>query len=188
MNDIGSVIWEFLAGTGFANLSWQQGVMIGIAGIFLYLAICRKFEPLLLVPIAFGMILANIPLAGIMDPPTQTIGADGIPVVEQVGGLLYYLFQGDHLGIFPPLIFLGIGAMTDFGPLLANPKSLLLGAAAQLGVFITFWGALLLDQFVPGISFSYGEMAAIAITGGADGPTAIYLATRLAAELLGLSL
>ena len=185
MNDIGSIMWKFLADTGFANLSWQQGVMIGIAGIFLYLAIRHKFEPLLLVPIAFGMILANIPLAGMMNPPVQTVGADGIPVVKQIGGLLYYLFQGDHLGIFPPLIFLGIGAMTDFGPLLANPKSLLLGAAAQLGVFITFWGALLLNQFVPGVSFSYGEMAAIAITGGADGPTAIYLATRLAGELLG---
>jgi oxaloacetate decarboxylase beta subunit len=124
---------------------------------------------LLLLPIAFGVILSNIPLAGLMDPP----GPDGTP-----GGLLYYLYQGVKLGIYPPLIFMGIGAMTDFGPLLANPKTLLLGAAAQLGIFSTLLGALLLG-------FTPAQSGAIGIIGGADGPTAIYTATILAPELLG---
>ncbi|MDR2613746.1 MAG: sodium ion-translocating decarboxylase subunit beta [Candidatus Accumulibacter sp.] len=170
---------------GFVHMEWRQGVMILISLVLLFLAIKKGFEPLLLVPIAFGMMLANIPLGGVMMEPIYEIGADGLPHLKEVGGLLYYLYQGDHLGIFPPLIFLGIGAMTDFGPLIANPKTLLLGAAAQLGVYITFWGALVINDLVPGISFTSGEAASIGIIGGADGPTAIYLATKLAPHLLG---
>jgi sodium ion-translocating decarboxylase beta subunit len=169
---------EFISTTGFANLTWGHILMIGVACILLYLAIKKGFEPLLLVPIGFGMLLANLPLTGITAPPVLGVGEDGLPVLKEVGGLLYYLYQGDVLGIFPPLIFLGIGAMTDFGPLIANPKSLLLGAAAQIGVFLTFWGAILL-KYTP------AEAASIGIIGGADGPTAIFLATRLAPELLG---
>ncbi|MBP7164843.1 MAG: sodium ion-translocating decarboxylase subunit beta [Firmicutes bacterium] len=142
--------------------------MIAIAAVLMYLAIVRKFEPLLLLPISFGMLLANLPLAGLMDGPK-----DGM-----VGGLLYYLYQGVKLGVYPPLIFLGVGAMTDFGPLIANPSTILLGAAAQLGIFITFLGALLLG-------YTPAQAGSIGIIGGADGPTAIYVTTRLAPELLG---
>ena len=159
---------ELLQSTGFAAITWQELVMIGISGILMYLAIVRKFEPLLLLPISFGMLLANLPLAGLMDGPR-----DGI-----IGGLLYYLYQGVKLGIYPTLIFLGVGAMTDFGPLIANPSTILLGAAAQLGIFITFLGALLLGYTPP-------QAGSIGIIGGADGPTAIYVTTRLAPELLG---
>ena len=159
---------ELLQSTGFAAITWRELVMIGVSGILMYLAIVRKFEPLLLLPISFGMLLANLPLAGLMDGPR-----DGI-----VGGLLYYLYQGVKLGIYPPLIFLGVGAMTDFGPLIANPSTILLGAAAQLGIFITFLGALLLGYTPP-------QAGSIGIIGGADGPTAIYVTTRLAPELLG---
>jgi len=159
---------ELLQSTGFAAITWQELVMIGISGILMYLAIVRKFEPLLLLPISFGMLLTNLPLAGLMDGPR-----DGI-----IGGLLYYLYQGVKLGIYPPLIFLGVGAMTDFGPLIANPSTILLGAAAQLGIFITFLGALLLGYTPP-------QAGSIGIIGGADGPTAIYVTTRLAPELLG---
>lgn len=143
-------------------------IMIGIACLFLYLAIRKGFEPYLLIPIAFGMLLVNLPLAGLMD---HAIG-------DQNGGLLYYLYQGTDLGIYPPLIFLCIGAGTDFGPLLANPRSLLLGAAAQLGIFFTFVGAILLGFLGP-------EAASIGIIGGADGPTALYLTSKLAPHLLG---
>ncbi|MGI5893205.1 MAG: sodium ion-translocating decarboxylase subunit beta [Candidatus Merdivicinus sp.] len=145
-------------GSGFMNFDWRQLVMIGVACVLLYLAIVRQFEPLLLLPIAFGMLLANIPLAG--------LGS------YEEGGLLYYLYQGVKMGIYPPLIFLGIGTMTDFGPLIANPKSFLLGAAAQGGIFITFIGAILLG-------FNPQEAGSIAIIGGADGPTAIYTAGKL---------
>jgi oxaloacetate decarboxylase beta subunit len=160
--------------------------MIVIACILLYLAIAKGFEPLLLVPIAFGMLLSNIPLSGVMNSAVSTIepiGAAANGVIEAgihtktPGGLLYYLFQGDALGIFPPLIFLGVGAMTDFGPLIANPKNILLGAAAQFGIFFTFIGALLLGFTAP-------EAASVGIIGGADGPTAIYLTTKLAPHLL----
>ena len=136
--------------------------------MLIYLAIVRGFVPLLLLPISFGLLLANLPLAGLMDGPK-----DGI-----VGGLLYYLYQGVKLGIYPPLIFLGVGAMTDFGPLIANPSTLLLGAAAQFGIFITFMGALLLG-------YTPAQAGSIGIIGGADGPTAIYVTSRLAPELLG---
>ncbi|HOV24993.1 MAG TPA: sodium ion-translocating decarboxylase subunit beta [Pseudobacteroides sp.] len=145
----------------------QQGIMILVACVLVYLAIAKKFEPLLLLPIAFGVLLANLPLAGLMTPE-----ADG-----QTGGLLYYLYMGVKKGIYPSLIFLGVGAMTDFGPLLARPSSLLLGAAAQLGIYIAFIIAILLG-------FAPEEAASIGIIGGADGPTAIFLTTKLAPHLL----
>lgn len=163
------VILEFLKSTGFAGLTLKHGIMLSISFFLLYLAIRHEFEPLLLIPIAFGMLLGNLPFAFLMAPPS----AD-----NPIGGLLYYLYQGDHLGIFPPLIFLGVGAMTDFGPLIANPKALLLGAAAQFGIFFTFIGAILLG-------FTGQEAASIGIIGGADGPTAIFLASRLAPHLMG---
>ena len=152
--------------------------MMAVACLLLYLAIVRKFEPLLLVPIAFGVLLTNLPFAGMMNPPVMEITEHTAHTLEP-GGLLYYLFQGDHLGIFPPLIFMGVGAMTDFGPLIANPKSLLLGAAAQFGIFLTFIGAI-----ASGL-FTAQEAASIGIIGGADGPTAIFLSSKLAPHLLG---
>ena len=143
--------------------------MILIGLLILYLGINRKFEPLLLVPIGFGCILANVPLAGIADD----------------GGLLHYVFTvGIDTGIFPLIIFMGVGALTDFGPMIANPKSALLGAAAQFGIFITLIGALLLN-FVPGIDFTLKDAASIGIIGGADGPTAIFLSSQLSPHLLG---
>ncbi len=182
---MGEVINNFIQSMGIVNLEWRQLVMIAIACILLYLAIAKGFEPLLLVPIAFGMLLSNLPLSGVMNGAISTIEptATGNGIIEAgistktPGGLLHYLFQGDELGIFPPLIFLGVGAMTDFGPLIANPKSILLGAAAQFGIFFTFIGALLLG-------FTGPEAASIGIIGGADGPTAIYLTTKLATHLL----
>ncbi|HDL64579.1 MAG TPA: sodium ion-translocating decarboxylase subunit beta [Proteobacteria bacterium] len=146
-----------------------QVLMIMVSFVLLYLGIKKQFEPLLLVPIAFGMFLTNLPLGGLMNDPA----IHGSP-----GGLLWYFYQGDELGIFPPIIFMGVGAMTDFGPLIANPKSLLLGAAAQFGIFATFFGAIMLG-------FTGREAGSIGIIGGADGPTAIYLASRLAPKLLG---
>lgn len=170
--------YQFLRNTGFYGLTPGAVLMMAIACVLLYLAIVKKFEPLLLVPIAFGVLLTNLPFAGMMAPPVLEISAHAAHTVEP-GGLLYYLFQGDHLGIFPPLIFLGVGAMTDFGPLIANPKSLLLGAAAQFGIFITFIGAI-----ASGL-FTAQEAASIGIIGGADGPTAIFLSSKLAPHLLG---
>lgn len=159
---------ELISSTGFANLTVQQLLMIVIALVLLYLGIFKKYEPLLLVPISFGMLLINLPLGNLMAPP-----ADG-----KVGGLIYYLYQGIELGIYPPLIFLGVGALTDFGPLIANPITLLLGAAAQFGIFTTFIGAALLG-------FTPQEAGSIGIIGGADGPTAIFVTSRLAPDLLG---
>lgn len=150
--------------SGFANISWQEAVMLLISLLLLYLGIFRKFEPLLMVPIAFGILLANLPLTGMLTPDHNSTG------------LLDFLTQG--LPIFPCLIFLGVGAMTDFGPLLSNPNSLFLGAAAQFGVYMAFIGATVLG-------FTGLEAAAIGIIGGADGPTAIFLTARLAPELLG---
>lgn len=158
-------IWET---SGFAAITWQQLVMILVSCILVYLAIVRKFEPLLLLPIAFGVLLANLPLTGLMDAPASA---------HEAGGLLYYLYQGVKLGIYPSLIFLGIGAMTDFGPLIARPVSLFLGAAAQLGIVIAFIVAIALG-------FTPQEAASIGIIGGADGPTAIFLTTKLAPHLL----
>jgi carboxybiotin decarboxylase len=159
---------EFVQSTGFANLNLGQLLMLFVSCILLYLGIYRKYEPLLLVPIAFGMLLANLPISGITDGPLG----------NQPGGLIYYLYQGVKLGIYPPLIFLGIGAMTDFGPLIANPASLLLGAAAQIGIFVPFILATYLG-------FDLKAAASIGIIGGADGPTAIYLTSRLKPEMLG---
>lgn len=193
--------------TAFSGLAKDSGiallmqdprsfVMIAIACVLIYLAIVKKFEPLLLLPIAFGMLLSNLSMGEIMGNPEyiyKTVaeynGKTGIPVtmtdgsvlyqyIETTGGLFYYLYQGVKLGIYPPLIFLGVGAMTDFGPLIANPKSLLLGAAAQLGIFLTFIGAIALG-------FTGQEAGSIGIIGGADGPTAIYLTDKLAPHLLG---
>ncbi len=143
--------------------------MMFMGGLLLYLAIVRKFEPLLLLPIGFGAVLTNIPLAGFSD----------------AGGLLHYIYAvGIETGVFPLLIFMGVGALTDFGALIANPKMLLLGAAAQFGIFATLFGAIALN-YVPGLEYSMKEASAIAIIGGADGPTAIFLASRLAPDLLG---
>lgn len=159
---------NLLDSTGFVALNWQYLVMIAISLVLIYLAIVRKFEPLLLLPIAFGMLLANLPLTGLMSGPA----ADG-----EAGGLLYYLYKGVKLGIYPSLIFLGIGAMTDFGPLIANPSSLFLGAGAQFGIAVAF-------IISSALGFTPAESASIGIIGGADGPTAIYLTTRLAPHLL----
>ena len=163
ISDMGFI--GFFNGTGYLNL-----IMLIIASVFLYLAIVKKYEPLLLLPIAFGMLLANIPVAGQLLWQEPVIAADG-HTVSEIGGVLYYLYQGVKLGIYPPLIFLGVGAMTDFGPLIANPKSLLLGAAAQFGIYVAFFGALL-------FGFPLAEAASIGIIGGADGPTAIYTASK----------
>ncbi len=159
------MFWE---SSGLANLTLGPFFMIALACVLFYLAIVKDYEPLLLIPIGFGMLLVNLPETGLMLKPLG----------NEPGGLLYYLNQGVELGIYPPLIFLGIGAMTDFGALIANPSSLLLGAAAQVGIFITFLGALLLG-------FTPQQSASIGIIGGADGPTAIFLTTKLAKELLG---
>ena len=238
----------------FENGGWKNLIMIAIAGVLLYLAIRKQFEPLLLLPIAFGMLLVNLPLGGVMDPQKNSLvpfsaeemtayvegtyeqvypvylnevsvdasdahivtytkgdgtevlvyntgngiypvtkNADGSATVSvpfwqhfEQGGLLWYLYQGVKFGIYPPLIFLGIGAMIDFGPLLSNPKSFLLGAAAQLGIFLTYLGARALNLLdIAGLNFTQQEAASIAIIGGADGPTAIYLTSKLAPHLLG---
>jgi oxaloacetate decarboxylase beta subunit len=158
-------LWE---STGLYNFTGPQAVMMAVGFLLLYLAIKKGFEPLLLLPIGFGAILSNIPVAGMIDE----------------GGILYYMYGGIKAGVFPLLIFMGVGAMTDFGPMLANPKTLFLGAAAQFGIFATLFGALALNA-VPGMDFTLKQAAAIAIIGGADGPTAIYVASKLAPELLG---
>lgn len=173
------VILDFFAKSGFSQLfSGGQLIMIAIACGLLYLAIGRGFEPLLLVPIAFGMLLANLPMSGVMHPEFFADGQLDIDGILHGGGLLDLLYLGVKLGIYPPLIFLGIGAMTDFSALIANPKSLLLGAAAQIGIFFTFICALMLG-------FNVFESASIGIIGGADGPTAIQVTKTLAPHLLG---
>ena len=164
--------------SGLAAMTWQQWVMIGISFVLVYLAVVKGFEPLLLLPIAFGMFLTNLPMTEMFHMKFFTEETIPWGEVLQKGGLLDFLYIGVKLGIYPSLIFLGIGAMTDFGPLIANPKSFLLGAAAQLGIFVTFAGALLLG-------FSPNFAAAIGIIGGADGPTAIYVAKTLAPSILG---
>lgn len=158
-------LWQ---STGIYNIETGQAFMMMVGFLLLFLAIKKGFEPLLLLPIGFGAVLSNIPIAD----------------MAEEGGLLYYLYFGIKTGIFPLLIFMGVGAMTDFGPMLANPKTLLLGAAAQFGIFSTLLGALALNM-VPGLEFSLKDAAAIAIIGGADGPTAIYVASKLAPDLLG---
>lgn len=155
--------------TGLANFELGQAIMMLVGCGLLYLAIARSFEPLLLLPMGFGAVLTNIPVAGF----------------SEAGGFLSYVYHGGiETGIFPLIIFMGVGAMTDFGALIANPKTLLLGAAAQTGIFATLFGAIALNA-IPGIEFTLKDASAIAIIGGADGPTAIFLATKLAPELLG---
>ena len=162
-------LYKLWLSTGLANFELGQVIMMLVGCGLLYLAIARKFEPLLLLPMGFGAILTNIPISGL----------------SEIGGLLHYIYYaGIDTGIFPLLIFMGVGAMTDFGALIANPKTLLLGAAAQFGIFATLFGAIALNM-VPGIEFSLKDAAAISIIGGADGPTAIFVASRLAPELLG---
>ncbi|MGF7060886.1 sodium ion-translocating decarboxylase subunit beta [Brassicibacter mesophilus] len=177
------ILKEFWTSTGFVSLTGKHIIMIIVAFVLLYLAIKKNYEPLLLIPIAFGMLLVNLPLGGLMSEPVVQIVRDPntgelVSETKQLGGLLYYLYQGVKKGIYPPLIFLGVGAMTDFGPLIANPRSILLGAAAQFGIFFTFIGAILLK-------FTGPEAASIGIIGGADGPTALYLTSQLADHLLG---
>ncbi len=160
---------QLWASTGLANFTLGQVIMIATGGVLIYLAIAKGFEPLLLIPIGFGGVLANIPVAEIAGP-------DGLL------GILYH--SGIETGVFPLLIFMGVGAMTDFGPLLARPSLMILGAAAQFGIFFTLFGAIAMN-LIPGIEFTMADAAAIAIIGGADGPTAIYVASRLAPDLLG---
>jgi sodium ion-translocating decarboxylase beta subunit len=165
-----TILYQLWDSTGLANFTLPNIVMILIGLLLIWLAIKKGFEPLLLIPIGFGGILANIPVAEIAGP-------------EGFLGLIYGF--GIKTGLFPLLIFMGVGALTDFGPLLANPKTALLGAAAQFGIFATLIGALALNEYVPGIDFSLQDAAAIGIIGGADGPTAIFLATKLSPDLLG---
>ncbi len=166
--DILQVLNDLWLSSGFVKLDLQHLIMIGLSCALMYAAIGKKFEPLLLLPIAFGMLLVNLPMSNIM----------GAPSANEAGGLFYYLYKGVELDIYPPLIFLGVGAMTDFGPLLANPSSVLMGAGAQFGVFFAFTTAIIMG-------FTPQEAASIGIIGGADGPTAIFLASKLAKHLLG---
>lgn len=161
-------IIEIWTTSGYPAITLGNVVMVGVSFVLIYLAIKKGFEPLLLLPIAFGMFVVNLPFIGLMNAPQG----------EVAGGLFYYLFQGVQLEIFPPLIFLGVGAMTDFGPLIARPSCLLLGAGAQFGVYFAFVCALLLG-------FTPQEASAIGIIGGADGPTSIFLASKLAPHMLG---
>ena len=166
------VIVAIASGSGFAALDWKTALMLVIACVLLYMGIGKGFEPLLLVPIAFGMLLANLPITGLFNEPVYDAATHSGTV-----GFMWVLYQGVQYAIYPSIIFMGIGAMTDFGPLLANPTSLLLGAAAQLGIFAAFLMALVLG-------FKPAEAAAIGVIGGADGPTAILTASKLAVELL----
>ncbi len=199
MIDIGKVLLDLWNSSGFAALfagfgdgGWQNLVMIIISCVLLYLAIVKKFEPLLLCGIAFGCLLTNLPAAGMyhqelwdafMDAESPMYHSYG--EILRHGGLLDIFYIGVKTSLYPCLIFLGVGAMTDFGPLLSNPKSLLLGAAAQLGVFAAFFGAVALNLISPEIGFTGPEAASIGIIGGADGPTAIFLTSKLAPHLLG---
>ena len=172
MEFLKEVIFAIAGGSGFAALDWKTVVMLVIACVLLYMGIGKGFEPLLLVPIAFGMLLANLPITGLFAEPVYDAATHSGTV-----GFMWVLYQGVQYAIYPSIIFMGIGAMTDFGPLLANPMSLLLGAAAQLGIFAAFLMALVLG-------FTPAEAAAIGVIGGADGPTAILTASKLAVELL----
>ena len=187
--DILSILFELWSDSGisalFSGVGWKSLVMIAVAFVLLYLGTVKKFEPLLLVGIAFGCLLTNLPNAGLYTPELWEDFLDGMSghyhsygYIMANGGLLDILYIGVKAGIYPSLIFIGIGSMTDFGPMISNPKSLILGAAAQLGVFLAFFGAVLLG-------FSGSQAASIGIIGGADGPTAIFLTSRLAPELLG---
>jgi len=170
------LFFETLKSGGFSLLTWQMMVMWVVVILLLYLGIAKQFEPLLLVPIALGALLANLPIEHIiLKAPVY----DAMGHMVEAGGLFYYIQQGVKLELFPPIIFLGVGALTDFGPLIANPRTLLLGAAAQFGIFATFLGA------VGSGVFGLNEAAAIGIIGGADGPTSIFVANKLAPDLLG---
>ncbi len=184
MEAVINVLKDFFSSSGIAAFftvdgAWKYGVMILLACFLLYLAIVRKFEPLLLLPIAFGMLLTNLPGAGLFHEFIFEGGHVHWDRLTESGGLIDYLYLGVKLGIYPSLIFLGVGAMTDFGPLIANPKSLLLGAAAQLGIFAAFLGAKLI------LNYDDGLAASIGIIGGADGPTAIYVTSMLRPDKLG---
>ncbi len=175
---------DVLQSTGFAQLHWQMLVMWVIIGVLVYLAVVKQFEPLLLVPISLGALLANLPIHDVImqEPLYETVLSPNGETIRHLvapGGLFYYITQGVKLEIFPPLIFLGVGALTDFGPLIANPRTLLLGGAAQFGIFATFFAAV-----ASGL-FTIQEAAAIGIIGGADGPTSIFVANKLAPHLLG---
>ena len=166
---------DFLSSTGIMEMNLQQIIMVGISLLLAYLAIARKYEPLLLLPLSFGMLIANVPIAAL--------------AAHNEGGLIYYIYQGIAYGIYPPMIFLCIGAMTDFGPLIASPKSALIGLGGQVGIFVALGGALLVGQLfahiIPGFEpFSLQDAAAIGIIGSSDGPTSLYTAERLAPDLL----
>ena len=185
MGAIFTNIAEIFAKSGWAQIfftegGWKYAVMLAVACVLLYLAIVKQFEPLLLLPIGFGMLMTNLPLDGIfhMDIFINETNHIDWALLGSSGGMVDFIYLGVKLGIYPPLIFLGIGTMTDFEPLIARPSSLLLGAAAQLGIFFTFVGAKILG-------FTNQEAGAIGIIGGADGPTAIYVTTKLAPHLLG---
>ena len=167
---------RFLCSTGVANIDWRAALMLGLGLVFIYVAISRGLEPYELLPIGLGIIIANLPLTGMTDfsPESSAFQESGIFGIVFHFGLSFW-------NLLPPIIFLGLGAMTDFGPVIANPKTLLLGAAAQVGIFVAFWGAIATDLF------SMSQAAAIGIVGGADGPTTIFLSARLAPELLGIT-
>ena len=191
MGAIFTNIAEIFAKSGWAQIfftegGWKYAVMLAVACVLLYLAIVKQFEPLLLLPIGFGMLMTNLPLDGIfhMDIFINETNHINWELLGSSGGMVDYIYLGVKLGIYPPLIFLGIGTMTDFAPLISNPKSLLLGAAAQFGIFGTYMGARLLAA-TGLVDFTQKQSAAIAIIGGADGPTAIFVTSRLAPELLG---
>ena len=171
---------DFIATTGLANLDWRHGIMIVVGLVFIYLAIRNEWEPYELLPIGLGIVAANLPLTGLITLPSPSAGF-------QEAGIFGVLF---HYGlsfwnILPPIIFLGIGSLTDFGPVIANPKTLILGAAAQVGIFIAFWGALFAGHL--GLGFGIKEAASIGIIGGADGPTTIFLSAKLAPDILGVT-
>ncbi len=205
LQQLWKIICQLIESSGFAKLSWENYIMVAVSFCLMYLAIKKQFEPLLLLPIAFGMCLVNL-FPEIMGMPTTQmlteaeILAKGVNPASytttilngetyynytEYGGLFYYLYMGVKLGIYPPLIFLGIGCMTDFGPLIANPKSFILGAAAQIGIFLTFIIATAIGYVAPDMGFTASQAGSIAIIGGADGPTAIFVTTKLAPELLG---
>ena len=199
MINVGEILLNLWNQSGFATLfsgfgdgGWQNLVMIIIACVLLYLAIVKKFEPLLLCGIAFGCLLSNLPGAGLYNQELWTNFMDAnheayhsYGTIMREGGLLDIFYIGVKTSLYPCLIFMGVGAMTDFGPLLSNPKSLLLGAAAQLGVFVAFFGAIAMNLISPELGFTGPEAASIGIIGGADGPTAIYVTSQLAPHLLG---
>ncbi len=183
--DLAQSFYNLWTTTGIYNFTAGQAIMIVVCLFILWLGIVKQFEPLLLIPIGFGGLLSNIPVAAIASLSTMAVG-DGGTVHTVFGGFLGQIYGfGIESGLFPLLIFLGVGAMTDFGPLIANPRTALLGAAAQFGIFFTIFGALLIGKFIPGLTFSIKEAASIGIIGGADGPTAIFLTSRLAPDLLG---